>query len=52
MTECCTSYSLVMVNAWLVENGYAQVATYPPDMKDQDVFLALEHEAMGAGRGL
>ena len=40
------------VNAELVRLGYAQVATYPPDVKYQDVFLQLQTEAREAGRGL
>jgi micrococcal nuclease len=41
-----------MVNAVLVEEGYAQVATYPPDVKYQDRFLALQRKAMEEGLGL
>lgn len=40
------------VNAELVRMGYAQVATYPPDVKHQDYFLELQAEAREAGRGL
>jgi micrococcal nuclease len=42
----------VMVNAALVRDGYAQVVTYPPDVKYQETFLALQREAREAGRGL
>jgi len=42
----------VMVNAELVRLGYAQVATYPPDVKYQDSFLQLQREAKEAGLGL
>ncbi|MFC1988661.1 thermonuclease family protein [Chloroflexota bacterium] len=42
----------VFVNAELVRLGYAQVSTYPPDVKYQDLFLQLQREAMEAGRGL
>ena len=42
----------VMVNATLVQEGYAQVSTYPPDVKYVDDFLALQRGAMDAGRGL
>ncbi len=42
----------VMVNAELVRLGYAQVATYPPDIKYQDLFLRLQREAREAGLGL
>lgn len=40
------------VNAALVSEGYAQVATYPPDVKYADYFLALQQEAREEGRGL
>ncbi len=40
------------VNAWLVENGYAQVMTVPPNVKYQELFLRLQREAREAGRGL
>ncbi len=42
----------VMVNAVLVEEGYAQVRTYPPDVKHVDLFLKLQREARVANRGL
>lgn len=41
-----------MVNDTLVRNGYAQVATYPPDVKYQERFLAAQREAREVGRGL
>lgn len=41
-----------MINAELVRRGYAQVATYPPDVKYQELFLELEREARKASRGL
>lgn len=41
-----------MVNAVLVEEGYAQVSTFPPDVKYQEEFLRLQREARDAGRGL
>ena len=40
------------VNAWLVEHGYAQVMTVPPNVKHQALFLKLQREAREAGRGL
>ncbi len=40
------------VNAWLVEHGYAQVMTVPPNVKHQDLFLRLQREAREARRGL
>ncbi len=42
----------VFVNAYLVQQGYALVSTYPPDVKYQDRFLELQREAREAGRGL
>jgi len=41
-----------MVNAILVANGYAQVATYPPDVKYQQDFLELQRAAEANGLGL
>ena len=41
-----------MVNATLVAEGYALASSYPPDVKYQDTFRALEAEARDAGRGL
>ena len=40
------------VNAYLVQQGYAQVSTYPPDVKYQERFLELQREARKAQRGL
>lgn len=42
----------VFVNAELVRQGLAQVSTYPPDVKYQDLFLQMQREARAAGRGL
>lgn len=42
----------LFVNAHLVEQGYAQVLTYPPDVKYQELFLQLQRQAREAGRGL
>lgn len=42
----------VFVNAELVRRGYAQAATYPPDVQYADLFLSLQREARAAGRGL
>lgn len=42
----------LFVNAELVRLGYAHVATYPPDVKYQDLLLQLEREAEEAGLGL
>jgi endonuclease YncB( thermonuclease family) len=41
-----------MVNAELVRQGYAQAATFPPDVKYEARFRALQQEAQAAGRGL
>jgi len=40
------------VNAWLVEHGFAQVMTVPPNVKHQELFLKLQREAREKGRGL
>jgi micrococcal nuclease len=40
------------VNAWLVQNGYAQVMTIPPNVRYQELFLSLQREAREARRGL
>ena len=41
-----------MVNATLVEEGYASASTYPPDVKHAALFASLQAEAREAGRGL
>jgi len=41
-----------MVNARLIEEGYAAVSTFPPDVRYQDLLLGLQREARDAGRGL
>lgn len=41
-----------MVNAILVASGYAQVSTYPPDVKYQEEFLELQRQAEQTGMGL
>jgi micrococcal nuclease len=46
------SGELIFVNVELVRQGYAQVSTYPPDVRYQDVLLAAQWEARAAGRGL
>lgn len=40
------------VNAELLRMGYAQVATYPPDVMHQVLFLELQAEAQATGQGL
>lgn len=42
----------LFVNAELVRQGYAQVSTYPPDVKYQSLFLQMQQEARNSGRGL
>jgi micrococcal nuclease len=41
-----------MVNAALVEEGYATASTYPPDVKYAEVFASLQSQARVASRGL
>jgi micrococcal nuclease len=41
-----------MANEKLLEEGYAQVATFPPNVKYVDRFLAAQREARAANRGL
>jgi micrococcal nuclease len=41
-----------MLNALLVQEGYAQVTAIPPNVKYQDLFLKLQREAMESNRGL
>jgi micrococcal nuclease len=44
--------SLVMVGLELVRQGYAQVTTFPPDVKYVDLLLAAERSARSGGLGL
>lgn len=41
-----------MVNAALVEEGYATATVFPPDVKHAELFAALEAQAREGGRGL
>ena len=41
-----------MINRILVQEGYARVATYPPDVKYQKIFLEDERKAREAEKGL
>jgi len=41
-----------LVNLELVQEGFAQVSTYPPDVKYVDVYLAAERIARDEGIGL
>jgi len=40
------------VNAWLVEQGFAQVMTVPPNVKYQELLLKLQRGARDRGKGL
>ena len=43
----------VLVNAKLLRLGFAQITTYPPDVKYVDaIYLAAQRKARNAGRGL
>jgi endonuclease YncB( thermonuclease family) len=42
----------LFINAELVKQGYARVATYPPDIRYASLFVSLEQEARAAARGL
>ncbi|MEA2433535.1 MAG: micrococcal nuclease [Actinomycetota bacterium] len=41
-----------MANARLVANGYANVYTYPPNVRHADLFVQLERDARESDRGL
>src|SRR5581483_1269022 len=43
---------LLFVNKYLVEQGYAQASSYPPDVKYQDVFSAAQKVAQANNVGL
>jgi len=42
----------IFINAYLVQEGYAQISTYPPDVKYADYFLELQQEARDSSKGL
>jgi len=42
----------ILINAKLVKDGYARVATYPPNVTYQQLFLKLERQARENNRGL
>jgi len=42
----------VLVNDYLVREGYAYVSTYPPDVKYQRLFQAAQTEAQSQSKGL
>lgn len=41
-----------MLNAILLAEGYAQVSTFPPNVRYVEVFIALQAEARQQGKGL
>jgi micrococcal nuclease len=41
-----------LVNARLVQDGYALAATYPPDVRYSELFARLQQEARQVGAGL
>ncbi|MEZ4521766.1 MAG: thermonuclease family protein [Thermomicrobiales bacterium] len=44
--------SMTMVNRYLVEQGYAEAGSYPPNVRHQDELFAAESDAIEANRGL
>jgi micrococcal nuclease len=42
----------LFINAHMIEQGYAQVMTIPPNVKYASLFLQLQKEAREAERGL
>lgn len=42
----------IMINEELVRGGFAQVSTYPPDVKYKDKFLELQNKARNSDVGL
>ncbi len=42
----------VFINEWLVAEGYAQVSTFPPDVANQQLFLAAQKMAKTEKKGL
>lgn len=42
----------ILVNAKLIEEGYAQIYTVPPNVKYQELFLKLQGQARQNNRGL
>jgi micrococcal nuclease len=41
-----------MVNEILIREGFAKVSTFPPDIKNKDIFLKAEQEARNNNKGL
>lgn len=50
--KTATGPATLFVNDYLVRQGYARVATFPPDVKYQRQFLEAENEARENNRGL
>lgn len=44
--------NLLFINDYLVRQGFAQVSTYPPDVKFSEQFIAAQKEARDNKRGL
>jgi micrococcal nuclease len=44
--------SILFVNDYLVREGFAQVSTFPPDVKYADLFLKAQQEAKSQNKGL
>jgi len=44
--------SNTFINAEMVRTGYAQVATFPPDVEKEEFFIELQEEAISNSRGL
>lgn len=42
----------IFINAYLVQEGYARVATFPPDVSKSDTFVQLAREAFINNKGL
>ena len=47
-----SSSGVALVNLALVAGGFAQVSTYPPDVRYVDLYLAAQRQAREAGLGL
>lgn len=47
-----SSSSSIFVNEYLVREGYANAATYPPDIKYSELFVEVQEEARRNNKGL
>ncbi len=52
LADSAATSGWTMVNLALVQEGFAQVATYPPDVRYVDLFLAAQGQARDAELGL